>query len=439
MARGKRGSKRVLVVGAGGREHAIVENLARSPARPQIYCAPGNAGMEEQAERVSLPAGSPEDLDRLVDFARSESIDLTVVGPEAPLVLGIVDRFEAADLQIFGPPATGARLEGSKCFTKEFLDRHEIPTAPFRIFDDAAEARDFVSQSEFPMVLKADGLAAGKGVIVAREPQEALNAVDAILVERRFGDAGSRLLIEDCLVGSEISLLILTDGDNFLPLETAQDYKPAHDGNRGPNTGGMGSYSPYLSLGDPKVQEILERIVRPTLDGLRQEGIPFRGVLYAGLMLTDSGPQVLEFNVRFGDPETQPILSRLRTDLLELFEATVSPGGLARFTLEWDRRAAVCVVAASEGYPGNYRTGLPISGFESALKTAPEGEVIIHHAGTQRAPGGELVTSGGRVLGITALGESREEARRKAYAALEEVHFDGRMFRTDIAADRSST
>ncbi|MCZ6794847.1 MAG: phosphoribosylamine--glycine ligase [Planctomycetota bacterium] len=427
-------SRKVLVVGSGGREHAIVHSLAHSRAKPEVFCAPGNGGIASEATCVDLPASSPEDLDRLVDFVASNGIELTVVGPEAPLVLGLVDRLEAAGLRAFGPPAAGARLEGSKCFTKEFLARHDIPTAPFRIFDDAEEARTFVRDHSLPLVLKADGLAAGKGVIVAREREEALGAVDAILVERRFGDAGRRLLVEECLEGSEISLLVVTDGEHYVPLETAQDYKPAFDGNTGPNTGGMGAYSPYLSLGDPQVQEILERVVRPTLDGLRDEGLPFRGVLYAGLMLTSDGPRVLEFNVRFGDPEAQPILSRLRTDVLDLFEATVSPGGLARFVLDWDPRAAVCVVAASAGYPGSYTTGKRISGLDEAMLSVPSSELTIYHAATKLEPAGGLVTSGGRVLGVTALGESREAARRTAYAALEPIHFEGMRYRNDIAS-----
>ncbi len=425
---------RVLVVGSGGREHAIVSALARSPSKPVVFCAPGNGGIAQDAQIVDISVDSPESIDRLLAFAQSDAIDLTVVGPETPLVMGIVDRFEAAGQRIFGPPASGARLEGSKCFTKEFLARHNIPTAPFRIFDDADEARRHVENGPIPVVLKADGLAAGKGVIVARERQEALNAVDAILVERRFGAAGDRLLVEECLEGSEISLLVVTDGDHYIPLETAQDYKPAFDGNQGPNTGGMGSYSPYLSLGDPTMQRILEVIIRPTLDGLRDEGVAFRGLLYAGLMLTNTGPQVLEFNVRFGDPETQPILTRLRTDLLELFEAAVTPGALARFTLEWDPRPAVCVVAASGGYPGSYEKGLPITGLDEATAGVPGTELEVYHAGTARGTGGQTVTTGGRVLGVTCIGETREAAREKAYAALAKIHFDGIRYRRDIAA-----
>ena len=426
-------SKRVLVVGSGGREHALVSALVGSPSKPEVYCAPGNGGIAREARRVEMGADSSEAIDRLIAFVRAENIDLTVVGPELPLVLGIVDRFEEAGLKAFGPPAAGARLEGSKAFTKEFLARHEIPTAPFEIFEDADQAKDHVETCPLPVVLKADGLAAGKGVIIARDRQQAVDAVEAILVDHRFGKAGERLVIEECLQGSEISLLALTDGVHYIPLDTAQDYKPAYDGGEGPNTGGMGSYSPYLSLGDPKVQEILRRVVRPTLDGLREEGIPFRGVLYAGLMLTKDGPQVLEFNVRFGDPEAQPILSRLRTDLLELLEATLSPGGLARWTLDWDPRPAVCVVAASEGYPGSYEKGLPISGIDDATPTGTGGDLKIHHAGTAPGTGDEIVTSGGRVLGVTAIGADRQAARAEAYKALEKIHFDGMWYRSDIA------
>ena len=424
-------SKKILVVGSGGREHALVSTLKRSPSVGEVFCAPGNGGIENEASIVAIDASTDEGIDRLAAFAKSEGIDLTVVGPELPLVLGIVDRFERDGLRVFGPPASGARLEGSKVFTKEFLARHRIPTAAFEVFDEAEAARRHARERSAPMVVKADGLAAGKGVIVAKTQDEAIEAIDSMLVDRRFGESGHRVVIEDCLVGEEISILILTDGQHYVPLETAQDYKPAYDGGKGPNTGGMGSYSPYLKLSDPQVQRILETIIGPTLDGLRADDIEFRGVLYAGIMLTDDGPSVLEYNVRFGDPETQPILSRLRTDLAELFDAAVTPGGLERCVLEWDPRTAVCVVAASEGYPGSYPKGREITGLSAAEETSP-GNVKVFHAGTKR-DGDAIVTSGGRVLGITALADSRGAARDLAYAATAAIRFDGMQFRTDIA------
>ena len=423
--------KKLLVVGSGGREHAIVSTLRRSPSRPEVFCAPGNAGIAAEAECVPIDASDAAGIGELLEFARSRSIDWTFVGPEAPLVAGIVDQFEAAGQRIVGPPAAGARLEGSKIFSKEFFRRHEIPTADFAVFDDADAARRHVESRTLPMVLKADGLAAGKGVIVAQTRQEALDALDAILVERRFGEAGARLLVEDCLVGPELSIMILTDGESWLPMETAQDYKPAFDGGTGPNTGGMGAFSPALSLGDRVLQAALADIVRPTISGLRAEGIHYKGVLYAGLMLTADGPKILEYNVRFGDPETQPILTRLRSDFVEVLEACLEPGGLARTRLEWDPRTAVCVVAVSDGYPGSYPKGREIRGLDGSWGE----DTQVYHAGTSRAtPDGPIVTAGGRVLGVTSLGENRAEARARAYRTLEGIEFDGLRTRSDIGA-----
>ena len=421
---------RVLVIGSGAREHAIVHAISRSSCRPEILCTPGNAGIAQEARILEPFPEGPEGIDRLLAEAGRLRPDLTIVGPEAPLVLGIVDRFEAAGFRIFGPSKSASRLEGSKCFTKEFLARHGIPTARFRIFEDAGRARAHVEKVPLPVVLKADGLAAGKGVIVAQGRKEAVEAVEAILVERRFGAAGSRVVVEDCLRGSEISFFIVTDGESYVPFETAQDYKPALDGDRGPNTGGMGSYSPYHTLVDPRIVEITERIVRPTLEGLRKDGITYRGILYVGIMLTSDGPQVLEFNVRLGDPEAEALLPRLRTDMVELVEKTLA-GKLADFRLVWDPRPAVTVVAASPGYPGKYPTGRPITGLDSV--TDPD--VKVFHAGTRVDADGRVVTAGGRVLAISALGATRREARERAYDALAKIRFDGMHSRSDIGAE----
>ncbi len=420
---------KILVVGSGGREHALVSTLGRSPRKPALYCAPGNAGIASEARIADIAADSAQGIENLLHFAKDEAIDMTVVGPEVPLVLGIADRFEAAGLKVFGPSRAAALLEGSKCHTKEFLARHGIPTAGFRIFDDARHAASHVERAAFPVVLKADGLAAGKGVIVARNRAEALAAVDAILVERRFGDAGNRLLVEDFLPGSEMSLLVIADGESFISLETAQDYKPALDGDKGPNTGGMGCYSPYFPLTDPVIRTAVEKIVRPTFDGLGRDGVVFRGVLYVGLMLTKDGPQVLEFNVRLGDPETQAILVRLKSDLAQVLELAIA-GRLGNAKLEWDPRPSVCVVAASGGYPGKYEAGRRITGLESVA----DPDVKVFHAGTKRGPAGEVLTSGGRVLAVTAIARSREGARAKAYEALSRIQFEGMHFRRDIGA-----
>ncbi len=421
---------RILVLGGGGREHAIVRSLKRSSASADILCAPGNAGIAREARCLPIAAEGAEGLERLVAAAKEERPHAVVVGPEAPLVLGAADRLEAEGFRVFGPKKSAALLEGSKCFAKEFLARHGIPTARFRIFDEASQAKGYLERASLPVVVKADGLAAGKGVIVARDRAEAVRAAEAMLVERAFGDAGRRVVVEECLFGSEISFFAVLDGEDFVCLETAQDYKPLEDGDRGPNTGGMGSYSPYLSLEDPRIRTVLEEIVRPTVRGLAKDGIVYKGILYFGLMLTGSGPRVLEFNVRLGDPEAQALLPRLKTDFLELVERTLE-GRLRGWSLAWDRRHSVTVVAASSGYPGRPKTGFPIAG----LDRLSDPDVQVFHSGTRALEDGTLVTSGGRVLAVTALAEDRARARERAYEALSLISFEGMRFRRDIGGE----
>ena len=417
----------VLVVGGGGREHALAWALARDPAVDTLVASPGNAGIEDVARCVPIEAS---DVDGIVALVEAESIDLTVVGPEAPLVAGLVDALEARGRRAFGPAAAGARIEGSKAWAKELLLRHGIPTGRAEITDDVTRALIMIDAFEPPYVIKADGLAAGKGVVVTADRQEAVEAVESMLVDRAFGPAGDRVLIEEHLQGREVSVLALTDGECVLPLEPAQDFKRAMDGDRGPNTGGMGAFSPVPAIDDVTGRRITDEILEPTIAALAAEGVPYRGVLYAGLMLTAEGPKVLEFNARFGDPEAQAVLPRLDSDLAELLMACVE-GRLGEAKVAWSPESCVTVVLSSGGYPGPYRTGLPIEGLGAAGKSD---RVAIFHAGTARRDG-RVVTEGGRVLAVSALGTDLADARARAYRAASLVSFEGAHRRSDIAKE----
>ncbi len=417
----------VLIVGGGGREHALAWKLSRSPGVGKIFCAPGNAGTARLGENVPLAI---TDADGLLACAREKRIDLTVIGPDDALAAGVADRFQAEGRRVFGPTRAAARLEWSKIFTKEFLQRHGIPTAAAGRFERSADARHYCEQRDYPLVIKADGLATGKGVIIVQTPAEAHAAIDAMMERGQFGDAGRRVLIEEFLTGPECSLHAFIDGKNYALLPLAQDHKRIGDGDTGANTGGMGTVSPPVCALPADLEHRIHRdIMLPLMAGLHAEGIHFQGMLFPGLMLTPEGPKVLELNARFGDPETQVLLPRLQGDLLPVLEAVID-GRLHETHLTWDPRPAVCVVLASGGYPGVYTAGLPVYG----LDDFPDGDdLFVFHAGT-RMENGRVVTSGGRVLGVTALGRDLADARARAYAAADRITFDGRTCRRDIAA-----
>lgn len=418
---------KVLVVGSGGREHALAWKLKQSPQVTHVYCAPGNAGTAKDAINVEISA---EDGDRLVEFARREQIDLTVIGPEVPLVAGVVDLFRKQKLRVFGPIKAAAALEGSKAFCKDILRQANVATADYRVFKDAEAAEHFIQErEETPLVVKADGLAAGKGVVVCENKAEAIAAVQSIMKKREFGEAGRTVVIEEKLIGQEVSILALVDGRTIITLEAAQDHKAAYDGDTGPNTGGMGAYCPAPFATPEFMDAVIEKILIPTVHTMRKNGAEFRGVLYAGLMLTSQGPKVLEFNVRLGDPEAQAILMRLKSDLFEVLVAAADGKLKDLPELEWDQRTAVCVVMASEGYPGSLSTGHPIRGLDDA-DALPDTKVF--HAGTA-LKNGEVVNTGGRVLGVTALGDDASDAKRKAYEAVRCIRWQGAWCRKDIS------
>ncbi|MCS7163860.1 MAG: phosphoribosylamine--glycine ligase [Thermodesulfovibrio sp.] len=416
---------KVLVIGSGGREHAIIWKLAQSRVVDKIYCAPGNAGISEIAECIEV---ENKDFSALVDFVKYEWIDLTVVGPEEPLAKGIIDVFQKEGRRIIGPTKLAAQIESSKVFAKEFMKRHKIPTAEYKVFTSYTHAEEYIRLKGTPIVIKADGLAAGKGVFVCQNYEEAFEALRLIMKEKVFGAAGDKVVIEEFLSGKEASYLVFTDGKNTIPMVTSKDHKRLLDNDEGPNTGGMGTFSPNPIITPELEKEILETIINPTIKGLKQEGIVYKGILYAGLMIVNNKPYVLEFNCRFGDPETQVILPRLETDLVDIFMA-ISEQKLNKVEVKWKSDASLCVILASEGYPGKYKKGVPITGLEMVKNIK---DLFVFHAGTKFNEEGKIVTNGGRVLGVTALGKDIKEARQKVYSAIELIKFEGMQYRKDI-------
>lgn len=415
---------KVLVVGSGGREHAICWKLAQSPKVDKLYCAPGNAGIGEIAELVSIGA---MELDKLVDFTKNNGIDLTVIGMDDPLVAGVVDKFEAAGLRVFGPRANAAIIEGSKAFSKELMKKYNIPTARYETFDDYDKALEYVKAGSFPVVLKADGLALGKGVLICNSLEEAVEGLNTLMVDKKFGASGSKVVIEEFLTGPEVSVLSFCDGNTVVPMVSAQDHKRAYDNDQGLNTGGMGTFSPSRIYTEDIAKECMETIFKPTVAALNAEGRQFKGIIYFGLMLTKDGPKVIEYNARFGDPETQVILPRLKSDLCEIFEACID-GTLDKLNVEWYDNAACCVVLASGGYPESYTKGYEITGLEDVKS---RDDIVVFHAGTALKDG-KYVTNGGRVLGITGIGKDLDDAIRIAYEGVNIVTFENVHYRKDI-------
>lgn len=418
---------KALIIGNGGREHALAWKVAQSDKITHVFVAPGNAGTAKE-NKVSNVAIGVEDIESLIGFAEENEIGLTIVGPEAPLVIGVVDAFAERGLKCFGPSAGAAQLEGSKAFTKDFLAKHNIPTADYQVFTDADLACDYIAQQGAPIVVKADGLAAGKGVIVAHTVSEAQEAARDMLLDNKFGDAGARVVVEEFMAGEEASFICMVDGDNILPLATSQDHKARDDGDQGPNTGGMGAYSPAPVVTAEMHDKIMRLVIEPTVKGIKSDGYPYTGFLYAGLMITADGtPKVVEYNCRFGDPETQPIMLRLKSDLADLCLAALA-GELDQTQAEWDQRAALGVVLAAGGYPEAYKKGLPIAG----LEVCDSDECKTFQAGTSLDADGHVITSGGRVLCVTALGDSVTAAQANAYKAIEKISWDGMFYRSDI-------
>ena len=416
---------KVLLVGSGGREHALAWKLAQSKRLKKLYIAPGNPGTAQFGENVDI---ADTDIEGLVKFARGADVNFAIIGPEDPLAGGAVDAFEAAGIKAFGPSGKAAQLEGDKAFAKQIMRANSIPTAESRTFTTFVDAKSYIASRDEAVVIKAAGLAKGKGVFVCDEPSDGILAAEQIMVDKIFGEAGETVIVEDKLLGQEASILAFVDGRSIYVMETSQDHKPIGDGDTGPNTGGMGAYSPAPIVTDKLMEQIVREILVPTVDGMNRNDTPYRGILYAGVMLTQGGPRVLEFNVRFGDPETQPILMRMKSDLLDVMEA-VCDGRLGDISIQWDERPAVCVVMSSGGYPGSYEKGKVISGLDEAAKLK---DVFVFHAGTAQQ-GSDIVTSGGRVLGVTALGDTIADAKAKAYEAVDKIRFDGAYCRRDIA------
>jgi len=417
---------KILVIGSGGREHAILWKLSQSPKVSELYVAPGNDGMDELAKRVAIPV---ENLEDLAEFAKNNEIDLTIVGPEVPLVLGVVDVFEKAGLRCFGPSQKAAQIEGSKAFSKNLMQKYNIPTAQYAVYSQVEEAKAYANTLGYPCVVKADGLAAGKGVIICQDAEEASRAIEDMLIDNAFGDAGARVVIEEFLQGEEVSILAFSDGKTVVPMVSSQDHKRIFDNDKGPNTGGMGAYSPAPIYTETVAKFTQTDILERTVEAMTKEGATFKGILYAGLMVTEKGVKVLEFNARFGDPETQPVLARLESDLVEIVEAVIDER-LDSIDISWKNEASVCVILASKGYPESSSKGDKITG----LDKINDSSVKVFHSGTKRNEDGDFVTNGGRVLGVTAIDEDIEGAISRAYRAVEKISFDGMQYRSDIGA-----